>query len=487
MLLRASLLACALIAGPSLAADFSVTTSADSGPGSLRQAVAAANAHPGADTISIGGVGTITLTTGTLLVTDDLTVHGPGGSQILLLSNATPVQPVADYDPGRLFLLRGTVERQLAVTLQDLVLSDGNTHGTVNSNGIVTDNGDGGAVRSEYTDLTVVRCALSANHSANDGGALWQYEGDLTVRDSVFTANAADFHGGAAQITGGEILLERVRFRSNTAAFGAALATIDTGTRLTVRQVQFGNNEAQHTGGAGYLALSSLDMANATISANISGQPQGAGLYLVAPIDAPGTPLRIANSTFSGNGTPADIGASAGAGITLAGGKLQLRNSTVYGNPVSAPGGPPLVGGGIYVRSGDNHLDMESVLVAASDVVREIEADAVTNSIRARHSLMQTTPLPGTFNAGDSENLFGVDPRIRPLAANGGYTPTHAIAADSPARERGDNILPRLPTDQRGVDDGSGLTFHRHYGRPDVGAYEYFGEDTIFYSDHEDH
>lgn len=373
MVLHACLRACAFVADPALAADFSVTTAADGGPGSLRQAVAAANADPGADTIRIGNVGAITLTAGTLLVTDDLTVRGVAGSQSVL-SNAAAAQPVADFDPGRLFLLRGSADRQLVVTLQDLVLRDGNTRGTVNGDGIVTDNGDGGAVRSEYADLTVASCTFSANRSANrsanDGGALWRYEGKLIVRDSLFSINAADFHGGAAQITGGRILLQRVRFYGNTAVFGGALATTGTGTQLTVQQAHFGNNQAQHTGGAGYLALSSLDMVSTTASANTSGQPQGAGLYLVAPTDAPGTPLHIADSTFSGNGTPANIGASAGAGITLSGGRLQLRNSTVYGNPIASPGGPPLVGGGIYVRSGDNHLDMESVLAAADVVAR---------------------------------------------------------------------------------------------------------------------
>ncbi|MBN8738214.1 MAG: hypothetical protein J0H86_01805 [Xanthomonadaceae bacterium] len=487
MFLRASLLACVLVAGPSMAATYSVTSAADNGPGTLRQAINTANANPGADVISIDNAAPIALTTGTLLVTDDLTVRSGAGGVPVVLSNATPAQPVADYDRGRLFLLRGTVERQLVVTLQDLVLSNGNTRGTVNDDGIVTDNGDGGAVRSEYVDLTLAGCTFSANHSANDGGALWQYDGKLAIRDSVFSNNISDFHGGAAQITGGRIQMDRVRFSGNSAVFGGALATTDTGTQLTVRQAHFNDNQAQHTGGAGYLALSSLDMAQTTINANISGQPQGAGLFLVAPIDAPGTPLRIANSTFSGNGTPANIGASAGAGITLSGGRLQLRNSTIYGNPMASPGGPPLVGGGIFVRSGDNHLDMESVLLAASDVVREIDLDAAANSIRARHSLMQTVPAPGTFNAGDSENLIASDPLLSPLAANGGYTPTHAIAANSPARDRGDNIYPLLPTDQRGVDAALGRTFNRYYDRPDIGAFEYLGEDTIFYWDGEDH
>src|SRR5262249_12683391 len=58
---------------------FHVTTLADSGPGSLRAAVAQANAHPGADAIVFesGLAGTIALTGGELDVTDDLKINGP--------------------------------------------------------------------------------------------------------------------------------------------------------------------------------------------------------------------------------------------------------------------------------------------------------------------------------------------------------------------------------------------------------------------------
>lgn len=484
MLLHRFFAIAAFAAGPALAADYSVSTAADSGLGSLRQAVIDANNHAGTDTITIGNVGTIVLTGGTLLVTDDLTVRNSGGAQVNL-SNAAAAQPVAAYDPGRIFLLRGTVDRTIKVTLQGLVLSNGLTRGTVNANGIVTDNGDGGAVRSEYVDLTLRQCTLASNQSANDGGALWHYVGNLLVQDSHFSANSADFHGGGAHIAGGQINLQRVRFHGNRAPFGGGLATIDIGTYLSIQDAQFDDNHALHTGGGGYLMVATLDMARTTVNANSSGQRLGGGLYLVAPADAPGTPLQIANSTFSGNGTTDPGSSGAGAGITLGGGRLRLRNSTVYGS--AAGSGSALVGGGIFVRAGGNFLELESVLVAAGDVVREIVEDEVDSSIRARHSLIQTIPAIGTLNAGDSENRFGVDPLVAPLANNGGYAPTHAIAANSPARDAGDNILPFLWTDQRGVDTTLGKTFNRYYDRPDIGAYEYLGEDTIFYADYEEH
>src|SRR5262245_2083628 len=65
-------------------AAFHVTTLADSGDGSLRAAVAQANAHAGADTIDFqpGLTGTIALTGGELDLTDDLKINGPGADKL---------------------------------------------------------------------------------------------------------------------------------------------------------------------------------------------------------------------------------------------------------------------------------------------------------------------------------------------------------------------------------------------------------------------
>lgn len=75
------LAACALAwaalvdAGSARAGSVTVTTLNDSGPGSLRQAVADAKAG---DTITFGVQGTITLASGALTIDKDLAVEGPG-------------------------------------------------------------------------------------------------------------------------------------------------------------------------------------------------------------------------------------------------------------------------------------------------------------------------------------------------------------------------------------------------------------------------
>jgi hypothetical protein len=60
------------------AATFKVTTAADSGPGSLRQAIVDSNASPDADEITFAGVaGTITLESVLPALTGETSITGP--------------------------------------------------------------------------------------------------------------------------------------------------------------------------------------------------------------------------------------------------------------------------------------------------------------------------------------------------------------------------------------------------------------------------
>ena len=87
--MRSPVLAAAFLASAaaSAAATFTVTTTGDSGAGSLRQAITDANAAAGADTIAfnIPGAGVHTIVLGSALpaVTDEITIDGysqPGTS-----------------------------------------------------------------------------------------------------------------------------------------------------------------------------------------------------------------------------------------------------------------------------------------------------------------------------------------------------------------------------------------------------------------------
>src|SRR5262249_23493134 len=102
---------------------FHVTTLADSGAGSLRAAVARANAHPGAAPLGFASQlpGTIALTGGELDITGDLAITGPGAAKLT----------VSGSNLSRVF----QVEAGETVSISGLTIAGGNA-GTGNGGGI---------------------------------------------------------------------------------------------------------------------------------------------------------------------------------------------------------------------------------------------------------------------------------------------------------------------------------------------------------------
>ena len=95
------------------AATFTVSNTSDSGAGSLRQAILGANAAPGADEITFAQLhGTITLTSGQLDITDDLTIAGPGAKELAVSGN----------DSSRVFDVEGSTT---SVTITGVTVTHG--------------------------------------------------------------------------------------------------------------------------------------------------------------------------------------------------------------------------------------------------------------------------------------------------------------------------------------------------------------------------
>ena len=171
---------------------------------SLREAIELTNANPGADTIvfAAGLAGsTITLTSGELPITDDLTITGLGADQLTISGNdASRIFRVDDADAAA----------TITVEIRGLSLQDGHSD-------------DGGAILNQE-DLTVTDSTLVDN-SADYGGGIANF-GTLTVTHSTLANNSAGRFGGGVN-NYGRLTITDSSVNGNTAPVGAEIYRSD--------------------------------------------------------------------------------------------------------------------------------------------------------------------------------------------------------------------------------------------------------------------
>jgi hypothetical protein len=181
-------------APPARAAAFTVTNALDDGPGSLRQAVLAANAIPGADiiTFDLPAGSTIALTSGALPdVSGALTLDGSTASNVT----------VSGSRAGRVLVIRSGA----VVTVTALTLAGGRAE-------------DGGAVYNAGR-LALIDSALFDNSAVRGGGVF--NAGALLVYQGSFTGNDANIGGGIFNT--GSVLIADSALSGNSAANGGGM------------------------------------------------------------------------------------------------------------------------------------------------------------------------------------------------------------------------------------------------------------------------
>jgi CSLREA domain-containing protein len=297
----------------------------------LREAINAANADAGAETITFDGTvfaapGPYTINLLSVLpdITTDMTINGPGAKVLTVKRNAAPQFRV-------LFVTNGAF-----VSITGLTINNGSTSGS-----------GGGIFVTSNSNLAVTRVAVTGNTAGAGGGI--------------------------------------------------------------------------------YLASGTLNVIESTISSNQS-QSDGGGLY-----SSTGTSTLISNSTFSGNSA-----AGLGGGIATVG-AVTIGNTTVTAN--SAVGN----GGGIEIFPAGS-VTIKST-IDGGNTSPQPDIAGVVNS--EGYNLIQDTTgatINETLNPGT--NITGQNPRLNPLADNGGPTQTHSLLCTSPAIDKGSAF--GLTNDQRG-------------------------------------
>jgi trimeric autotransporter adhesin len=418
-------------------ATFTVENLNDSGTGSLRQAILDANSSSGADDIvfQTGLTGTISLTSGEMTITENVTITGNGAvNSVIDAQQASRIFAIADTGSD--------------VTLTGLTLSNGKSD--------VSPTNFGGAVSSlSIGRLTVNQCVLSGNSATGVGGAIYVLQGALAVNQSNLNNNSAFTAGGAIYVETGGVLDVTDSILSGNSAIGAGGAI--SANDLAVVRSTLSNNSAA-AGGAIFAGSGTTTISQSTFFDNSATTSGGA-------IFAGSGTTTISQSTFFNND------ARDGGAIYGANGGVTVLQSTVFTNRASSGGG------GIFSDSAPLTI-RNSIIAGNFSAVPDVRPSPdAGDAFVVEFSLIEkntgtgltatgsTTPDANGNLIGDSN---GISPFLGPLQDNGGPTMTMALLPGSPALNRGNNtIAAGLTTDQRGE------PFLRVFdGTVDLGAYE---------------
>ena len=454
------------------AATFTVSNTGDAGAGSLRDAIAQANAVAGDDTVQFqaGLAGTITLAS-EIVVSDTVSLAGPGAGRITVDGGTTT----------RLFKVQHANGAAITATFSGLTLAHGHAPD------------EGGAIWSNGDHVVVLGCILDGNIANTRGGALFTANANLTIDGSGIWGSQTGDTGGAILFSAGELTIRRSLIEDNASEFGGGLSALSPRVNVTISDSTFRNNSAEHTGGGIWAStVTSFKVSRSAFVGNTTGQPNGGGIYLAAVTDF-GSPVNvIENTTFSGNASLHQTGR--GAALAIASGNMTVRNSTFAFNKTSPDvPGDANAGGALWVGGGTTtEVTLQSDLFAGNthgsenalvDIYRE--SGGAQSTIDVASSAFQTQPSVTTLNGTVAATMFDTDPELLPLD-DSGFTPIHPLPATSPVLDHGANPA-NLTSDQRGPGyPRAAASSEGGTASPDIGAYE-FRVDRIFFGDFEAH
>ena len=440
---------------------FIVTKTADTNDGvcdsdcSLREALAAANAAPDADTISVPA-GNYRLTLGQLTIANPLILSGALSSTTLI--HAAPNAAVLRVNGGISATLTGITLRGghsifgggltnygfLTIAESAIIHNTGVVGGGVRNEGhlslyrsAVTENTTGAALTggglSNSGTLTLTESLLAENTSGKGGGlhntgTAWIITS--TIRDNL----ASQVNGGGGIYNTGTLTLTASTLQGNGAFdFGGGLH--NAGGQTWIDQSQIVHNVAT-TGGGAFNGTARLNVFNSAVAENIGG-----GLSNQSALTL--TNSTVANNHFPPNAVyPLTLMNGSGLYHSALTGTAQLNNVTLNGND----------GYGIYQINGA--VNLKNSIVAGPESLPLFNCSGLITS--QDYNFINPSAACAVMGA-TTHNLTGTTPVLGFLQDNGGETWTHPLLAGSPALETGNPATPGSggaaceATDQRGA------------------------------------
>ena len=280
-----------------------VMNNLDSGAGSLRADIAAAQSG---DTINLSNLkGTITLTSGELLIEKSLTIQGPGAGQLAI--SGGPTSAAYKWLPptntgSRVFDVAGF---NTNVMLSGLTITQGSGRGYLSS-GL-----GGGILNISGSTLTINSCTVS-NNSANTGGGIANDVARLYIVNSTLSGNTVntylDGDGGGVYSVSGIVSMTGCTLSGNSASYEGG-GVFSAGTQMTISGCTISGNTAGYAGGGIYNGGGPMTISGCTLSGNVSHNHESGGYgYFLSTgneISAYGEnssyTLTVSDSVFSNN------------------------------------------------------------------------------------------------------------------------------------------------------------------------------------------
>ena len=271
--------------------DDGLCRSAGTGNGcTLREAINAANAGPGAEVITFapglvsGGPATISLLTALAALSSDMNITGPGSSLLRIQRSTAGGTP--DF---RIF----TVAAGASINISLLTVSNGR---------------------------------LASGNTGQDNGGGIHNSGTLILVNSDVSNNTGDFGAGIYNLGSLTIIDTSISNNSSIGGPGAGILSTGSGNILNITSSTVANNTL---GGGIFIGSGTATINNSTVSNNTT---QGSGGGILSG-GLPSTILNITNTTITGNraDSPGNTG-GVGGGIERLVGTVTLRNTIVAGN-----------------------------------------------------------------------------------------------------------------------------------------------------------
>ena len=501
-----------------------VTTTADSGAGSLRQAITDANATPGNDQISFNLTGstpyTIKLASVLPNIIDASTAITGGSAGTVSITGLGASSLTIDGNKGDFSIF--AIDAGGNLFISGVTVTGANNTST-----------NGGAFNNLGT-LAVSDSIISGNSTNQRGGGIYNENGaTLTVNDSTISSNNAYYGGGIFNGVNGNTTVNNSTISSNNAYNGGGIDNHNNSASLTITNSTLSANTATKYGGA-IFSNGNLTVTNSTLSGNTVSQTNsgtintynnssktydsfyganGGGLYLnngTATISNSTISGNTASFTNTGNLTVGDIYAGNGGGVSIYNATVTISNSTISGNSASFTNTGKLdtksnlylgYGGGIFNNHGILNITNATISGNTANIGGGIYNNAalnISNTIIANSTDGASIPLndyaasgSSVVNPASTNNIVSLDTNkstntwattvpvlnLGTLANNGGPTFTIALTSSTPSSVTTggnatiSNAAPINALDQRG--------FARSATTPSIGSYEYYAAPTI--------